>query len=267
MSPQIQDLDMQGYSIIRLGTGMLSRTITGTADEIAVSNGDGVSGNPTISIAQAFKDSVSQGWNAFGIGSGVAAISYNSATVFNTSIDFTSYVGVGDKIKITQASGTKYFYVIAITASTITTATNSDYSIANELVLSSFFSHDENPVGFPDWFNYSASVTGFSANPTSTVYRFKVSGRTCKMFISMIQGTSNTTAFTISLPITAKTLSNATWGAPCRHAVDNSSDLTSPARVDITSGATTAAIYKTVGGTAWTSSGTKGAEFTVDYEI
>lgn len=45
--------------IVKTGTGTgARRTVTGTTDEITVTNGDGVSGNPTLSLATAVTDSL-----------------------------------------------------------------------------------------------------------------------------------------------------------------------------------------------------------------
>jgi hypothetical protein len=71
------------------------------------------------------------------------------------------------------------------------------------------------------WSNWSPTLTGFSANPTNSVYRYIQYGKT--VFIAINQGTngtSNAATFTISLPVTAATITNMQWVSVTAQSVD-----------------------------------------------
>ena len=197
-------------------------------------------------------------------------LTYASATTFTIPGDYSSIFQRGDKIKFDQTT-TKYFYVVSASYSapntTLTVTGGSDYSVANAAISNAFWSHSAAPYSFPDSFNYSPTFTGFSSNPSNTVSRFSIIGNKC--FLSHaegIAGTSDSTGFTITLPITAATISNQIWHNSA-DATDNSTHLTTPARVQISSAGTTAVIYKDFSGANWTNSGNKKAEFQIVYEI
>ncbi len=143
------------------------------------------------------------------------AWTYASATTFTIVGDFTSIYSKGDRIKLTQTT-VKYFYIIGVSFgggnTTITITGGSDYTLANAAITANSFSKTTNPNGFPQFFNYTPTYTGFSADPTSNMVRFAIIGNLCKYYIrNGTAGTSNSNSFTISLPVTAATISNAVW--------------------------------------------------------
>ncbi len=192
---------------------------------------------------------------------------YASSTTFTISGDKTGKYQKGDKIKLTQTS-VKYFYIIGVSYSsnntTITVTGGSDYSLANATITNPYFSKAENPQGFPHWFSYTASVGGFSTPPTM-ITRFCLKGTSCILnFVSTTNGTSNSTGFTISLPITAKTISNYSWRAQIL-AVDNGSFANNGTSY-IASGTAVVKLYIN-GANNWTPSGNKSANGQITYEI
>lgn len=119
----------------------------------------------------------------------------------------------------------------------------------------------------PKWVDYSPTVTGFSANPTNTVYRYLLEGDNCSVLVRQSSlGTSNSTAFTISAPFTALTLSNATWEVKLASAFDNSAYF-ADGEAYMTSGATVITLTKGNSASGWTNAGTKGANFLLRYQI
>lgn len=300
-SPQTQPLDMQTFQINNLGaatsgsdaarfdqiptpyptttpvatftpisgTGILAqtaantfatRTITGTSGEILIGNGGGVAAAPNIGLASAITDTLHTGWNPFAVG----ALSYSSANVIASSVDYTGILNVGDKIWITQ-SGSKWFYVTSVSSSQIGVYAGSDYTVANSIISGPYYSHDATPTGFPHWFNYSPTVTGFSANPTGTVYQFAIVGQTAIVTVSQTSpGTSNATTFTISGPIACRAGSNAYVNAP--FATNNGSAIAT-AVVQATSGTSTLTISKDAVGGTWTNANGKAVNFTITYPI
>jgi len=113
------------------------------------------------------------------------------------------------------------------------------------------------PVYDTDWMTWAPTLVGFSANPTSTVYRYRMrNGVVDLQYNEGANGTSSTTGFTATLPMTALTLTNYTVVASAS-AFDNGSQLTSPARASIGSAGTTLSFAKDWSGAAWTNANGK----------
>lgn len=103
---------------------------------------------------------------------------------------------------------------------------------------------------------WSPTFTGFSANPTGTYYYVQI-GKVVIVSINMsAAGTSNTTTFSISAPVTARTISGAQWQS-AGQGKDNGAGITTPVLVRINSGSSTINVFKDWTGTAWTASGDK----------
>lgn len=196
---------------------------------------------------------------------------YASASTFTISGDLTGKYQVGDKIKLTQTSA-KYFYLIAIShaagTTTVTITGGSDYTLANAAITSPYYSRSPSPFAFPAWFNHTPVYTGFSVDPSGVVSRFRLSGTECHwVHREATDGTSNATTLTISLPIAARTLTNAAWFTPAT-VRDNSATPNSYGFVRILTADTTASVFRLPDGSAFTASGGKrAAGFTVIYEI
>jgi len=87
---------------------------------------------------------------------------------------------------------------------TLTVLGGDDYTLANAAITSPSYSKAETPQGFPQWFNWTPTFTGFSANPTSLFNRFTITGLTVTlMFRQVNAGTSNSTGFTMTAPVSA----------------------------------------------------------------
>jgi len=117
---------------------------------------------------------------------------YASSTSFTVSGNVTGKYQKGDKIKLTQSSTVKYFYIIGVSYSapntTITITGGSDYSLANAPITDNYYSKVENPQGFPDYFNYNSTVsgTGGSEGTYSEINyasQFTIKGRTVYLMI------------------------------------------------------------------------------------
>jgi len=170
----------------------------------------------------------------------------------------------GTKIKLVQSGATKYFYVIATaytSGNTIITITGgSDYSLANATISGQAYSYAAAPQSFPQWFNWTPTFTGFSTVPTG-LHKFSVIGSTCFANIRETSGTSNSTAFAISAPITPlevtyfpiRLMDSGAWG--------NNPGL---ARINTTGDID---IYKDLNASATTNTGSKYAQFMCFYEF
>lgn len=100
---------------------------------------------------------------------------YASASTFTVSGDVTSKYQKGDRIKFTQTT-VKYGVIISVVyaagTTTITIAVNTDYTIANAAITLNYYSHQANPMGYPEYF----LVT--SASSFGSVARLSVVGKT-----------------------------------------------------------------------------------------
>jgi hypothetical protein len=199
---------------------------------------------------------------------------YASPNTFTVNGDITVRNRKGDKIKLEQDYTIKYFYIIDLSYSTdsettmVTVTGGTNYSLAETPIGNNYYSKVGSPQGFPGWFNYTPTLTGFSAAPTNTVYRFCINNNLCIVeFQQGTNGTSNSTAFTATAPVNSANINNAIWGHICWSTVDGGTVLTSPGRVTIGSNSNTITVDKNVAGAAWTGSGGKRAGFMLTYEI
>ena len=135
------------------------------------------------------------------------ALGYASATTFTVTGDLTATFQKGTKLKFTQTT-TKYFYVISSTygapTTTVTIAGGTDYTLTNAAIDTPYYSYIENPQGFPDWFNWTPSITasGSMTITASTIInaQFSIKGRTVfidlRVTLTLGGSASNTVIFT-----------------------------------------------------------------------
>lgn len=84
---------------------------------------------------------------------------YNSATRIDISdFDPRSRFSIGDRLELTQSSTTKYFYVIDVQSDHIKIYAGTDYTFTSDTITSIRASKNIKPTGFPDFFNYDATV-------------------------------------------------------------------------------------------------------------
>lgn len=186
---------------------------------------------------------------------------YASASTFTVAGDYTTTFTKGTKLKFTQTT-TKYAVVVSSSYgapnTTVTIAVNTDYVIANAAITSPFYSYVENPQGYPSFYNWSPTQTGFSSAPANGIYEYSIIGNNkCLLFITQpANGTSNATGFSLTLPITAKTLTNMLWTGTAQ-ATDNGSLLANPSLLYVQSAGTTVIAAKDYSGAAWTNANGK----------
>lgn len=189
---------------------------------------------------------------------------YASSTTFTVDNDQTVKFSKGTRIKLIQSGAVKYFVVVGSSYSsgttTVTVTGGSDYSLANAAITDNYYSYQSNPQGYPEWFAWSASPTGFSSI-SSSLYEFKLDGRLCTM-VFYVNGTSNATTFTFTAPITAINTINL----PVRCS-DNGSSQANPGQLELSFNDTTVTCYKTLTNGAWTASGGKSINAIAQYRI
>jgi len=98
---------------------------------------------------------------------------YASSSTFTISGDVTDKYFKGVKVKLTNDSATKYFYIAMSEYSspntTITIVVNTSYSLASGAISSPYYSYMEMPQGFPAWKYVCAKayLTGDQASVSS----------------------------------------------------------------------------------------------------
>ena len=196
------------------------------------------------------------------------AWAYASATTITVPSDATLKYQPGDKIRLEQGGAFKYWVVYSVAATVITIIETTDYTLANSAITDVAFSRVANPFGFPDWFNYTPTLVGFSANPTSVVYRYKASGRMISVVIRQsTDGTSNGTTFTFTPPALPATVTNGAWHGTAS-GVDNGAVLATTVRLLLVASQTTILAFSDGGTGAWTASaGKRIASGSIEYEF
>lgn len=114
------------------------------------------------------------------------------------------------------------------------------------------------PIYRTSWLSWSPTFSGFSANPTG-VHLYMIENNTASVLVRhSASGTSNANNFTISLPFTAKTITNMAWGGACGF-FDNGAASATPGVLRVLSAATVMEVGKTWDGnfTSWTTSSGK----------
>lgn len=196
---------------------------------------------------------------------------YASATTFTVPGDQTAKFSKGTRLKLTQTT-VKYFVVVASSYgapnTTVTITGGDDYTFANAAVSANYYSYAVNPQGYPGWFNFSPTYTGFSANPAGNYCKFRIDGNMCTFKHARANGTSNATGFTFTVPVApiAGQNASAALAFPHRH-TNNGVTGINFGLGEAQDATTTVSLYRDLQGTAWTGSGAKGAYFTFMYEF
>lgn len=194
---------------------------------------------------------------------------YASATTITVPGDLREKYSPGDKIRISQTT-TKYFSIVDVTYSspntTLTVTAGTTYTLANAAISSPFHAKGATAPGFPSTFSWTPTTTGFSSDPTSSTYKFKILDN-ATMLVDVQQGgdgTSNAATFRLTTPFTfgVSGIAIGLW----LFGRDNSATLTTPGSVNIIlSGSDTLyRIDKAINATeAWTGSNSKRVRFTL----
>lgn len=189
---------------------------------------------------------------------------FASATTITVPSDATLKYAVGDRIKLTQSATVKYFYVIDVAATLLTITGGDDYTLTNVAITDNFFSHCASVVGFPSSFSYTPTVLGFSVNPTLVVANFNITARTVLNRVTTNNGTSNANFFrvTSALPSIA--------GAGVYRGVGlgtSTSGVLFPIAVEMGPASSNLDLSNTFNGLIWPTTGDKGAQFEIAYQI
>lgn len=230
-------------------------------------------GNTIRSITSALSVTVAAGTNYFGMGSAsfatfesdyFAYLGYNATdgvvlgfaripyaitySDFSSTSTNDNYCAIST---ITHASASDQYEVVGRFNAILGATSSFNWSLPGTTVIINRPIYETRPLP------YAAVNTGFSAVPSGAIYIYKISGRLTTLFVSQPNnGTSNSTGFTITLPLTAYTLTNMIWVGQGQ-ITDNGTVVTTPGLLYILSAATTLTVYKDWAGTVFTSSGNK----------
>lgn len=188
---------------------------------------------------------------------------------FTVPGDLTAIFSPGTRVKYTDTGGTDYGVVASSShaggTTTVNLAPNTDYAMASGAISGTFYSYDANPQGYPGWFNYAETWSGFSSAPSGGHAMFSVNGRVCHLNISRTShGTSNSTSSAVTVPIAPAVTQS---GVPSGSVVDNGTTGTNIGVINFTASNTTANLYDTPDQGGWTASGQKNSFISVFYQI
>ena len=132
--------------------------------------------------------------------------SYASSTTVTVPSDASTKFSVGDKVKFDQTS-TKYFYVTAVSSTVLTLNAGSDYTVANAAISNIYYSKAASPLSFPQWFNFTPTLTNVTTGNGTLAARFCMNGKTVRARGVFTMGSTSSIAgaIAIALPITANT--------------------------------------------------------------
>lgn len=137
---------------------------------------------------------------------------YASASTITVPSGAASLYQNGDRIRLKQGGGYKYYVLTAVADTLLTVAVNTDYTVANAAITDVYYSHQANPIGYPHWFN-CVPTTSASGSMTFSIdsnlkAKFCVIGSMCTFtfgFVGTTGGTPDYYAY-VTLPITAQSI-------------------------------------------------------------
>ena len=127
---------------------------------------------------------------------------YASATTITVPSGAASKYQKGDKFKLTANSVVLQGYIVGV-ADTVLTVVGD--ALTNHTFTANYYSKAENPQGFPDWFNYTPTLTDGADLSGFTIAQFSLKGKVC--FLNFIADAKNVTTsgtVQITLPIAHK---------------------------------------------------------------
>lgn len=187
---------------VTLSSPVINTSISGTAivdeDNMASNSATKV---PTQQSVKAYVDantSPVDGWIPVS-----GTWTYASASTITVPSGAASLYKIGDKIKLTQTT-VKYFYVVTVADTLLTVSGGSDYTVANAAITSVYYSHTENPIGFPGYFNYIPTPTNFVVGNGTLSGRFTKIMSTVFWYVNFTMGSTSSVSglITFSVPST-----------------------------------------------------------------
>jgi hypothetical protein len=101
------------------------------------------------------KDVYATGWTQV-----LDSWAYASATTITVPAGAESIYDKGDRVRLKQGAGYKYFNVVGTTDALLTITGGSDYALTTDAITDNYYSKWASPNAFPTAFNYAATVSG-----------------------------------------------------------------------------------------------------------
>lgn len=125
---------------------------------------------------------------------------YASAQTFTVSGDQTSKYQKGARLKFTQST-IKYGFVVDSSYSspntTVTIATNTDYTIANASITNNYYSYEDNPQGYPYTFTINPGINNGSVGNGTLHGYISSNGNRVNVDIKWLLGSSSSVTGTL----------------------------------------------------------------------
>lgn len=114
------------------------------------------------------------------------------------------------------------------------------------------------------WKTWTPTFTGFSTDPTINAARYTQVGKLVSVAVNCNNGTSNSTGYTMTLPVAAA--GSAKQFGLAAVVTDNGVAQTSPGLLRTNINSTTLDVFQDMANGGWTASGSKKVQFTFTYE-
>ena len=108
---------------------------------------------------------------------------YASANTINVPAGAASIYWVGDRIRLVQGGGYKYYTLTGVADTLLTVGINTDFTIANADITNISYSHAKTPIGFPDLFTFSPSWINVTVGNGTVTAKYSHFGRKVKGFV------------------------------------------------------------------------------------
>lgn len=117
---------------------------------------------------------------------------YSASGTINVPSDATTVYEKGYGIRFKQGAGYKYMYIVGVAATALTVAGGTDYMVANAGITDVAYAPDPaSAFGFPEWFNYTPTLTVVTVGNGTLQGRFKISGLTVRIYTGFTMGGSS----------------------------------------------------------------------------
>mgnify|MGYP007071592485 CR=1 FL=1 len=140
---------------------------------------------------------------------------YASASTITVPTDATLLYQKGDFLRFKQGAGYKYAVISAVAATLVTIIVNTDYVVANSAISDIAYSRSLEPFGWPDWFNYTPTITASIGTFTtvSATGRYKISHLKIDVVNVVTITTNGTAAGTVIITAPVNIAGVTAWGA------------------------------------------------------
>lgn len=152
---------------------------------------------------------------------------------------------------ITNATSTDYYENIGRFAATLSAGAGYTWAVPTFTALNLI----QRPTYETRLLTYAPTIVWYSANPTSTYYRYKIVGNTLYVKVREgTNGTSNATSTTYTMPFTEN--NSQRWTAPTV-VVDNGASVTNPWLARVAASVNVISMFTNYGEAAWTAANGK----------